>query len=762
MAAVAAGTLLPFAPAVLGLRTLSHRDTDRLYAPMRTLVVDALRHGRLPLWNPYEGTGKPLFAEGIHSVLHPVSLLGALLAPSSIDFLILAYLVAAALGAFALARSLSASPPASAGAALAFALSGFSVSMSGNLVFLAGLSSLPWLLAAARLAGLGHPWGVVLTALATATAFFSGDVQIALVGLALASLLAADAGGPRALARASAGFALGILLASVQILATYALLPLTYRGAELEPWERSVWALAPGRLLEWIVPGLLRGPLAEPPVGASGATLEPVFAESVYLGLPLLLAAGMGGGALLASARRRTGLLLASAALILLWFALGQRLGARQLFEWVPVWSRFRYSEKFMAPLGLSLAVLGAIGVDAFGAARLPRAFARGLLLVALAALTALATTVLEPACVRDLADRLFGDAAPFYTRNLRDGLPHLLLAAIALLAAARLRSPALRSTLLASVVAVAPAAAVYHGAHLGLPDARRATTALPLPPDAPVPRVAQPTEGLLPQQEFQDLVEAMARQGALLLYPATNVARAVDNVQAYGAFKSARLWDLAASFRQDWLRGFRRFGLTHLLLPFPNDFPDGGSLDAAVTGGAVIQRDLALGLEVWAVPHRPWAFFPLRSVAADGPASALGTLTDLVRLGDDATVVVEAPEAPPTSPGTVLAVARARADGAVRVVAESPGPGLLVVQDAFWPGWRAAIDGRATEILAADSLVRAVRWPAGRHALELVYDPPEVRIGLILSALGVLLLAAGANSARRKARPAPSREAPP
>ncbi|MGB8931558.1 MAG: hypothetical protein WCC48_09970, partial [Anaeromyxobacteraceae bacterium] len=53
------GVLLAFAPAVLGLRTLSQRDTDLLYAPVRTLVVQELRAGHLPLWNPYEGTGKP-------------------------------------------------------------------------------------------------------------------------------------------------------------------------------------------------------------------------------------------------------------------------------------------------------------------------------------------------------------------------------------------------------------------------------------------------------------------------------------------------------------------------------------------------------------------------------------------------------------------------------------------------------------------------------------------------------------------------------
>jgi hypothetical protein len=241
MAGTAAGVLIPFAPAVVGLRTLSHRDTDQLYAPVRALVVEALRSGRLPLWNPYEGMGRPLFAEGIHSVLHPISLLGAAIAPASIDFLILAYLVAAAVGAFLFINALGASPRASSGAGLAFALSGYSVSMTGNLVFLAGLATLPWLLAAARKAGAGAPWAAFATALATACVFFSGDTQVAILGLVLGVVFAAEAGGPRGAARSVAAMACGILLAATQILATRGALLESFRGMQLEEWEWTTW-----------------------------------------------------------------------------------------------------------------------------------------------------------------------------------------------------------------------------------------------------------------------------------------------------------------------------------------------------------------------------------------------------------------------------------------------------------------------------------------------------------------------------------------
>jgi hypothetical protein len=203
-----------------------------------------------------------------------------------------------------------------------------------------------------------------------------------------------------------------------------------------------------------------------------------------------------------------------------------------------------------------------------------------------------------------------------------------------------------------------------------------------------------------------------------------------------------ARVTSLALAYGATWPRAFRRFGLDHMLLPLPHE--------AAVEGGRLAQRDEALGFELWTVPHRPWAFFAGRALATRSPEDALRAVLDLSSRDDRATVVVEAAEPPPTSPGQVLRVERGTST--VRIEAEASGPGLLVVQDAFWPGWRASIDGRPAELLAADYLVRAVPWPPGRHVLEMIYEPPELRYGLAVSATGgVLVLLLAALAARRK-----------
>jgi hypothetical protein len=237
------------------------------------------------------------------------------------------------------------------------------------------------------------------------------------------------------------------------------------------------------------------------------------------------------------------------------------------------------------------------------------------------------------------------------------------------------------------------------------------------------------------------------------LLRPAVNVAHRVDAVGAYTSFPSARMTRLSSALGASRAGAFRRFGVTHVPLPIPHDVLDRGAAAAAIEGGRLVQRDEEAGFELWAVPHRPWAFFAEEAIPVPSREAALDLLLALMARGADGVVVVETRLALPTSPGRVVRVERGTES--VVVEAESEGPALLVVQDAAWPGWRARVDGRPAPILVADGLVRAVAWPAGRHRLELVYDPPEVRTGLLLSALGAAALGLlVALAARRRAPP--------
>lgn len=65
----------------------------------------------------------------------------------------------------------------------------------------------------------------------------------------------------------------------------------------------------------------------------------------------------------------------------------------------------------------------------------------------------------------------------------------------------------------------------------------------------------------------------------------------------------------------------------------------------------------------------------------------------------------------------------------------------LLVSSASFYPGWEAKIDGIQTPILAANINQRAVLIPAGHHVLEFIYKPKSLKIGMIISAISILLL---------------------
>lgn len=61
--------------------------------------------------------------------------------------------------------------------------------------------------------------------------------------------------------------------------------------------------------------------------------------------------------------------------------------------------------------------------------------------------------------------------------------------------------------------------------------------------------------------------------------------------------------------------------------------------------------------------------------------------------------------------------------------------PALLVLSEMYYPaGWKATVDGAETEILRANSVLRAVRVPAGTHTVEFSFAPPMYWAGLTIT----------------------------
>ena len=54
---------------------------------------------------------------------------------------------------------------------------------------------------------------------------------------------------------------------------------------------------------------------------------------------------------------------------------------------------------------------------------------------------------------------------------------------------------------------------------------------------------------------------------------------------------------------------------------------------------------------------------------------------------------------------------------------------GVAVLSEIYFPwGWHATVDGQETEIGRVNYMLRAVRIPAGKHTLELRYEPQSLK----------------------------------
>jgi len=80
---------------------------------------------------------------------------------------------------------------------------------------------------------------------------------------------------------------------------------------------------------------------------------------------------------------------------------------------------------------------------------------------------------------------------------------------------------------------------------------------------------------------------------------------------------------------------------------------------------------------------------------------------------------------------------------GRVELLARLERPGLVILADTFYPGWRLTIDGKTEPIYRANLLMRAAAVPIGEHKLTYTYEPWSVRVGAFVSGAGLIVLTA-------------------
>jgi len=715
-------------------------------------MTERLTAGELPQWFPYEALGRPFIGTAATGIFHPFTVLYFLLpAPDAYRASTLLSCLLAAVGAFTLGRTLNFSRAGAVVAGAAFALSGYVVSFTEHLIYLYSICVLPLFCAALEKALVGIRAWTVAPALVWATVLLHGDGQTGYYfGFIALIWTAARAPGVQreACLRLLLVVSLAALLASVQLApAAVVFLSSDRMQPELFQGEALYWSTHPLRLLT-----VLAAPVGEnanpvevgriffgtPQRGSTGGML----ADSLYLGVPMV------GLALLGGWHRRDLRVLALLGGFALLLALGQFGGLYAVFyNVVPLWSAFRYPEKWMGVVSFAAAILAGAGIDALRAGKgsptpwLAMAILCAGIWLGLRTEAASAWTAIHFGASESLAGEMTGSAALafLYSAGASLGVWMVILGA----RNGRLREAVLLSALVA-ILTLDLGRANFSAYRTGPVEA---ATFIPPLAQAIAAREGGLTPGrfrLIPIRESKHMVrkslqrllgqeaESVVRRQALDVEHNAQLHLETTHVSLPG-YNRALLTLLPEKPR---IEVAARFNVTYFT------GPRSYLRDLRYTSALVVGlSDYDLALYQNPAPAKPRAYLSLKPERVGSPVdpAALAARSDFLNGEVD---VIETSAA--TLPGPARAgkaVIERYAPEEVRVWVETPQPAVLILLDAFDQGWTAVLEtGARLPIRRANALVRAVVVPAGVHAVTFRYETPLLRVGAAASLAGMLL----------------------
>jgi hypothetical protein len=104
-----------------------------------------------------------------------------------------------------------------------------------------------------------------------------------------------------------------------------------------------------------------------------------------------------------------------------------------------------------------------------------------------------------------------------------------------------------------------------------------------------------------------------------------------------------------------------------------------------------------------------------------------------------DAALVDEPLDLPPGDPGQIELLTDE--PGWFEIATNTPDRQLLVVAESFHPGWQAVVDGQSVPVLRVNRDFLGCVVAAGQHRVELRFRPVSLRLGAMLSSLGLGLI---------------------
>jgi hypothetical protein len=676
-------------------------DFRVLHLINKRYAVERILAGHLPLWNPYVGLGRPFLADLETAVFYPPNVAYLALDPSSASYLLVALHCALAFGGMLrLGRHLGAGPLVSAVGAFCYAASAPLVGrlLAGQAPYVQASCYLPLLFfLAARLQD--EPTARRLAALAAGLGLqlLCGHPQISwITWLGIAGFLAgrgASAGPGRVLrlARDLGGFAValagGLALGAVQLLPFFELVG---QGNRARP---SVEFAAGGAMsaTHW-------ASLAVPADPGHYVYWE----FNLYAGVVCLLA-GLCG---LAAPADRDARGLALAALLGALVAAGAHSPAfRILYHVVPGLSAFHIPARAGVLVTFAL-VVGTMRWLSAPASRSASWLLPGLGLAALAVVLR-TERVTSRAGLRALVVMLAVALLLLLHRRAARGFGRDPAAARALVTA--LAVGELGASLIGLKLAYGWPPLVYREREVVEALARNGLYA----PDGVPPRIS------VPPWVIRDNAGMLYKHSSFSGY----VALSLDRVWTY----LHAVHDLAPSLD---MNTFARPEI-YLAGPFPYR-----------------SMNLVLGMD----PHTtalvvnpdpdPRAYLTREAMVVSDWRAAIRTMKG----GHDhhRVALVEKQLAGPAAdasgePGQALILAFE--PERVVVATRSPGPALLVLAEAWYPGWSARVDGRPAECLPANAWMRAVPVPPGTHEVVLRFESTYLLPGALVSTLAAALM---------------------
>ncbi len=749
-------------------------DMVRENLAYRVFLHETLGRGEIPWWSPHMYGGVPFVALNHTQALYPPMWLAARFDPYRMYGTLTAFHFAVAgVGMFCWLRVAGLSRLAGLLGAVAFMLNGMFATRHGHPQFLATGCWLPWVLCGAEWLRARRPLlGMVLVATASALTILAGHPSIYLYGFYFVGvylLVALFVSSPaldwrrrRSLVlRFGAAFAVGLALASTQLLAT----------AELSAFsERSVRSLASltdklphwSHLLRLVFPDLVGNPIHGNYLKFGPASYT---AGNLYLGVaPLLLAClGVRRGGPRGIALGGIGFAVLAIIYIPAVYRVAYWLLPGFQFSRVDRLSiAFFLSASFLAALGLD-ALLGAAAKGSLRASTPALSRTRTLAWAAGFAGVGLAFALLAGWLIPVMAEglgrptRLMAD--PGYLRRGLFWGATLWVVTIAcgttLRGASRFSGRVAASALVALVIVDL---GFYASQFVVVRQASR------LFRSTPTTDFLQAAEGPFRIAKF----DAGREMGGI--FPAnTPMAYGIEDLHGFGPLHVGFIDELLAAVEPG------RFGGSWAV----RSFSDLRSLESPVLdllqvryvlsgrplevrglrevhrGDLYIYQNDQAFERAFFVPQR--ALVDDRAMAADLLAGGSVDASRIVLLERDA--VAGTRHATAEAPvwrgdgvgGRVEIVSREREAWVLRKT--GPGAGYVVLAEPWYPGWRAQIDGQEVDVLRADVMLRAVAVEAGEHRIEFRYRPTFLRQAGVLTTAGGAGLAVLAVLAWRETR---------